>query len=143
MADKTYLDWPFFTSAHGELEQSLDAWAQQHVAGAHGHDVDEACRTLVRQLGAAGWLHFAVGKDSGAIDTRAICLIRETLARHNGLADFAFAMQGLGSGAISLFGSDASKERYLGRVGRGEAIAAFALSEPQAGSDVAAMQCAA
>ena len=143
MADKTYLDWPFFDQAHGQLEQSLDAWAQEHVAGAHGHDVDQACRMLVRQLGEAGWLHFAVGKDSGAIDTRAICLIRETLARHNGLADFAFAMQALGSGAISLFGSEANKERYLARVGRGQAIAAFALSEPQAGSDVAAMQCAA
>jgi acyl-CoA dehydrogenase len=143
MADKTYLDWPFFEPAHAALEQSLDAWAARHVAGAHGHDVDEACRTLVRQLGDGGWLQHAVGKDSGAIDTRAICLIRETLARHNGLADFAFAMQGLGSGAISLFGSAASKERYLPRVARGEAIAAFALSEPQAGSDVAAMQCAA
>ncbi|MES2016660.1 MAG: acyl-CoA dehydrogenase family protein [Pseudomonadota bacterium] len=139
MADKSYLDWPFFTPAHAALEQSLDTWAVQHVADAHDHDVDTACRTLVRQLGEGGWIDHAIG----AIDTRAICLIRETLARHNGLADFAFAMQGLGSGAISLFGSDANKERYLGRVARGEAIAAFALSEPQAGSDVAAMQCAA
>ena len=143
MADKSYLDWPFFTPEHGALEQALDAWALQHVAGQHGQDVDEACRALVRQLGDGGWLQHAVGKDGGAIDTRAICLIRETLARHNGLADFAFAMQGLGSGAISLFGSAANKERYLSRVARGEAIAAFALSEPQAGSDVAAMQCAA
>ena len=143
MADKSYLDWPFFTPAHAALEQSLDAWAAKHVAGEHTIDVDAACRTLVRQLGDGGWLHHAVGKDSAAIDTRAICLIRETLARHNGLADFAFAMQGLGSGAISLFGSDANKERYLPRVARGEAIAAFALSEPQAGSDVAAMQCSA
>jgi acyl-CoA dehydrogenase len=143
MADKSYLDWPFFDARHAALEQSLDAWAARHVAGAHGHDVDQACRTLVRQLGDAGWLEHAVGKGQDAIDTRAICLIRETLARHNGLADFAFAMQGLGSGAISLFGSAANKERYLPRVARGEAIAAFALSEPQAGSDVAAMQCAA
>ncbi len=143
MADKSYLEWPFFTPVHAQLERSLDAWAAEHVADAHGHDVDEACRALVRQLGAAGWLGHAVGKDSGAIDTRAICLIRETLARHNGLADFAFAMQGLGSGAIALFGSAQNKERYLPRVARGETIAAFALSEPQAGSDVAAMQCAA
>jgi acyl-CoA dehydrogenase len=143
MADKTYLDWPFFEPRHAALEQALDAWAGANVAGAHGHDVDAACRTLVRQLGGGGWLNHAVGKGDEAIDTRAICLIRETLARHNGLADFAFAMQGLGSGAISLFGSAASKERYLSRVARGEAIAAFALSEPQAGSDVAAMQCAA
>ena len=139
MADTTYLDWPFFTPAHAALQQRLDAWAGQHVAEAHPHDVDAACRHLVRQLGDAGWLQHAVG----AIDTRAICLIRETLARHNGLADFAFAMQGLGAGAISLFGSAANRERYLARVAAGDAIAAFALSEPQAGSDVAAMQCAA
>ncbi|SHH14621.1 acyl-CoA dehydrogenase family protein [Massilia sp. CF038] len=143
MPDKTYLAWPFFDERHAALEQTLDAWAAQHVAGAHGHDVDAACRTLVRQLGEAGWLEHAVGKGADAIDTRAICLIRETLARHNGLADFAFAMQGLGSGTISLFGSAAIKAQYLPRVARGEAIAAFALSEPQAGSDVAAMQCAA
>ncbi len=143
MADKSYLDWPFFTPAHARLEASLDAWAGENVAGAHGHDVDAACRTLVRQLGDGGWLGHAVGQGTDVIDTRAICLIRETLARHNGLADFAFAMQGLGSGAISLFGSTANKERYLPRVARGEAIAAFALSEPHAGSDVAAMRCAA
>ncbi len=143
MADKTYLGWPFFTPAHAQLEQALDAWAAQNVADAHGKDVDAACRTLVCQLGDGGWLQHAINKDDGAIDTRAICLIRETLARHNGLADFAFAMQGLGSGAISLFGSASNKARYLPRVARGEAIAAFALSEPQAGSDVAAMQCAA
>ncbi|QYF94014.1 acyl-CoA dehydrogenase family protein [Massilia sp. PAMC28688] len=143
MADKSYLAWPFFTAAHGQLEGALDAWAAANVAEQHGHDVDQACRTLVGQLGEGGWLAHAVGQGSDAIDTRAICLIRETLARHNGLADFAFAMQGLGSGAISLFGSAANKERYLQRVARGEAIAAFALSEPQAGSDVAAMQCSA
>ncbi len=107
---------------------------------AHGHDVDEACRGLVRQLGDAGWLQYAV---ADTIDTRAVCLIRETLARHSGLADFAFAMQGLGTGAINLFGSNAQKQNYLTRAGRGTAIAAFALSEPDAGSDVAAMQCAA
>ncbi|MFD2366090.1 acyl-CoA dehydrogenase family protein [Pseudoduganella sp. GCM10020061] len=143
MADKTYLAWPFFDPRHAALEQELDAWAAQNVAGMHGKDVDETCRALVRMLGEAGWLRHAIAGGGNAIDTRAICLIRETLARHNGLADFAFAMQGLGSGAISLFGSDASKERYLPRVARGEAIAAFALSEPAAGSDVAAMQCAA
>ncbi|TFW21826.1 acyl-CoA dehydrogenase family protein, partial [Duganella callida] len=103
---------------------------------------------LVRQLGEGGWLRHAIagtahGGAHDAIDTRAICLIRETLARHHGLADFAFAMQGLGAGAISLFGSAADRADYLPRVARGEAIAAFALSEPQAGSDVAAMQCAA
>ncbi|RJG15135.1 acyl-CoA dehydrogenase family protein [Massilia cavernae] len=143
MADKSYLDWPFFTPAHAALEQSLDAWASQHVRDAHGKDVDAACRQLVRQLGEGGWLEHAVAPGDGPIDTRAICLVRETLARHSGLADFAFAMQGLGSGAISLFGSTDNRARYLPRVAKGESIAAFALSEPQAGSDVAAMQCAA
>ncbi|SDH35416.1 MULTISPECIES: acyl-CoA dehydrogenase family protein [unclassified Duganella] len=148
MSDKNYLAWPFFEARHAVLEQALDAWAAQHVAGAHEEDVDAACRHLVRQLGEGGWLRHAIGgKAHGgagdSIDTRTICLIRETLARHNGLADFAFAMQGLGSGAISLFGSEANRADYLPRVARGEAIAAFALSEPQAGSDVAAMQCAA
>ena len=148
MSDKDYLNWPFLEPHHRQLEQQLDSWAAQHIAQDHEHDVDAACRALVTQLGQAGWLSHAIagsrhGGASDAIDTRALCLIRETLARHNGLADFAFAMQGLGSGAISLFGSDANREAYLPRVARGEAIAAFALSEPQAGSDVAAMQCAA
>ncbi|WP_395406719.1 acyl-CoA dehydrogenase family protein [Pseudoduganella sp. UC29_106] len=146
MTDKSYLSWPFFEPRHAELERELDAWAAANVRDAHGHDVDAQCRDLVRALGAAGWLRHAVGGTSGAgaaIDTRAICLIRETLARHNGLADFAFAMQGLGSGAISLFGSVENRREYLPRVAAGEAIAAFALSEPEAGSDVAAMQCAA
>jgi acyl-CoA dehydrogenase len=145
MSDKNYLGWPFFEPRHAALEQALDAWAAQHIVQGHGDDVDAACRQLVRQLGEGGWLRHAIGGTAhgATIDTRAICLIRETLARHNGLADFAFAMQGLGSGAISLFGSEANRAEYLPRVARGEAIAAFALSEPQAGSDVAAMQCAA
>ena len=143
MADKNYVEWPFFEPRHAELEQRLDAWAAQHVADHHDADVDEACRQLVRKLGDAGWLQHAIAAEGGGIDTRAICLIRETLARHNGLADFAFAMQGLGSGAISLFGSAANRQEYLPRVARGVAVAAFALSEPNAGSDVAAMQCAA
>jgi acyl-CoA dehydrogenase len=148
MADKSYLEWPFFEARHAELERQLDAWAARHIAQHHEADVDAACRRLVRQLGEGGWLRHAIGGSAygGAgdgIDTRAICLIRETLARHNGLADFTFAMQGLGSGAISLHGSDTQRADYLPRVARGEAIAAFALSEPQAGSDVAAMQCAA
>ena len=146
MRQQDHLDWPFFEERHGILASELDNWAREHVAHIHGPDVDNACRTLVRELGAAGWLRHAVGGDYGeqdVIDTRAICLIRETLAYHNGLADFAFAMQGLGSGAISLQGTPAQKERYLSRVAKGEAIAAFALSEPDAGSDVANMQCAA
>jgi alkylation response protein AidB-like acyl-CoA dehydrogenase len=148
MADASCLDWPFFEDRHRALARELDAWATAHVPHDHGPDVDAECRALVRALGQAGWLRHAVGGTAfggaaEAIDTRAICLIRETLARHSGLADFAFAMQGLGSGAISLAGSDAQKAAYLPRVARGEAIAAFALSEPDAGSDVAALACAA
>jgi acyl-CoA dehydrogenase len=148
MSDTNYLQWPFFEARHAELARTLDAWATEHIAHEHSADVDAECRTLVRQLGQGGWLRHAVGGTEhggalDAIDTRSICLIRETLARHSGLADFAFAMQGLGSGAISLAGSDAQKQAYLPRVAAGDAIAAFALSEPDAGSDVAAMQCGA
>jgi len=148
MRDDTYLGWPFFEPRHADLARTLDAWATEHMTHGHGPDVDAECRALVKSLGAAGWLRHAVaGRDMGgaadAIDTRAICLIRETLARHSGLADFAFAMQGLGSGAISLHGTPAQRRTYLTRVAAGEAIAAFALSEPDAGSDVAALSCAA
>jgi alkylation response protein AidB-like acyl-CoA dehydrogenase len=148
MRDARCLDWPFFDERHRALARELDAWATANVPSAHGDDVDAHCRQLVRRLGAGGWLRHAVaGREHGgaadAIDTRAICLIRETLARHSGLADFTFAMQGLGSGAISLAGSPRQKADYLPRVARGEAIAAFALSEPGAGSDVAALSCAA
>lgn len=148
--DQDYLNWPFFDARHGELARALDVWAAANLGDdhAHGADVDAACRALVARLGRDGWLHHAVGGTAyggvgEAIDTRAICIVRETLARHAGLADFAFAMQGLGSGAISLFGSDAQKRAWLPRVARGQAIAAFALSEPDAGSDVAALACAA
>jgi len=143
MADTTYLDWPFFEPRHAQLARDLDAWAQAHLHAEHGPDVDAECRALVRALGVGGWLRHAVGESGAAIDTRTLCLIRETLARHAGLADFAFAMQGLGSGAISLHGTPEQRTRYLERVARGEAIAAFALSEPEAGSDVAAMGCTA
>lgn len=147
MSDKTYLDLPFFDDAHRQLESKLDGWCGEHLRDIDHHDADAACRALVRQLGQAGWLRYCVPAAFGgalpALDSRALCLLRETLARHDGLADFAFAMQGLGSGAITLAGSDAVRERYLPRVARGEAIAAFALSEPEAGSDVAAMQCSA
>lgn len=138
------LDWPFFDAKHRELAAALDAWCGEHLRHVdHDGDVDAQCRRLVAQLGAGGWLHHAVAGEGQAIDTRALCLIRETLARHDGLADFAFAMQGLGSGAISLQGTAAQRAHYLPRVARGEALAAFALSEPDAGSDVAAMQCSA
>ncbi len=139
------LDWPFFEDRHRQLATSLQAWCAQNLADGRLQNVDDECRRLVKLLGAAGWLEHCVprsGPDAGAgIDTRAVCLLRETLASHYGLADFALAMQGLGSGAISLEGNAAQKTRYLPRVASGEAIAAFALSEPEAGSDVAGMRC--
>jgi len=146
MPSSPHFDWPFFEPHHKTLAAELDQWASAHLSSDHNGNVDDACRELVRQLGTAGWLNHAIGgksygATSEAIDTRAICLIRETLARHAGLADFAFAMQGLGSGAITLFGTAEQKKKYLPRVAKGEAIAAFALSELNAGSDVAAMQC--
>jgi acyl-CoA dehydrogenase len=151
VADTHYLDWPFLEPQHRELALALERWAAEKLDDAphaRGRATDEACRALVKQLGDGGWLRHAIGGiayggNAENIDTRSICLIRETLARHSGLADFAFAMQGLGSGAITLHGSEAQKRSYLGRVAVGSAIAAFALSEPNAGSDVAAMQCAA
>ncbi|MFZ6709102.1 acyl-CoA dehydrogenase family protein [Undibacterium sp. TC9W] len=148
MSDTSYLDWPFFEDKHRELQRTLDIWSAENLPDHHASDVDQACRDLVKRLGTAGWLKNAIGGsayggNADVIDTRAICLIRETLARHSGLADFAFAMQGLGSGAISLHGTEVQKQNYLSKVAKGEAIAAFALSEPQAGSDVAGMQCAA
>jgi acyl-CoA dehydrogenase len=148
MSALDHLRWPFFEPQHRDFAAALDRWAHSTVRDQHGHDVDAQCRTLVKQLGAGGWLRHAVGGTTyGAaadvIDTRMLCLARETLARHEGLADFAFAMQGLGSGAISLAGTHEQKTRWLPRVAAGDAISAFALSEPDAGSDVAAMQCAA
>lgn len=145
---REFLSWPFFEDKHRALATELDAWCAALLSHGHGDDVDAECRALVKALGQGGWLRHAVagralGGDSDVIDTRSLCLLRETLAKHDGLADFAFAMQGLGSGAISLAGSEEQKERYLPRVAAGEALAAFALSEPEAGSDVAAMQCSA
>jgi alkylation response protein AidB-like acyl-CoA dehydrogenase len=143
-----HLRWPFFEERHRAFAATLETWAAHEVRDVHGADVDALCRRLVRQLGVAGWLRHAVGGiDYGGaadlIDTRMLCVAREVLARHAGLADFAFAMQGLGSGAISLAGTPEQRQRWLPHVARGEAIAAFALSEPEAGSDVAAMHCAA
>ncbi|WDI30669.1 acyl-CoA dehydrogenase family protein [Hyphococcus flavus] len=148
MTDQEFLDWPFFKDRHRELARALDAWAAKTLPGivdapgAH-ENVDDTCRTLVAALGEGGWLKYctpdAYGGALEMLDVRSLALIRETLARHSGLADFAFAMQGLGSGAISLFGSEDLKSAYLPKVASGEKIAAFALSEPDAGSDAAAM----
>jgi acyl-CoA dehydrogenase len=143
----THTDWPFFDDAHRQLAHQIGAWAATELGSHHPEDsdaVDAHCKDLVRRLGAAGFTRYCVRGDFGGalaeFDARAIGLIRETLAYHDGLADFAFAMQGLGSGAITLAGGAELQRRYLPRVARGEAIAAFALSEPDAGSDVAAMQ---
>jgi alkylation response protein AidB-like acyl-CoA dehydrogenase len=148
MASPSHLDWPFFEDRHRILAVELRQWASQHLKHDDERDLAASCRKLVRQLGDGGWLRYAVGGKSygglnEAIDTRSLCLMREGLAQHSGLADFAFAMQGLGSGAVSLFGDEAQKRDYLPRVARGEAVAAFALSETDAGSDAAALQCAA
>lgn len=139
MLDHSFLHWPFFEERHRALAELLESWAAQHCAYVDHRDVDAACRELVQKLGRDGWLkHSAPGDDpSEKIDVRALALIRETLARHSGLADFAFAMQGLGAGPISLFGTAAQKGEWLPKTRRGAAIAAFALSEPASGSDVA------
>ena len=144
MADRTFLDWPFFHESHRRLGHDLDRWCAEELNSHHGEDVDAECRTLVRKLGEAGWLRYCVPAAYGGVhdnlDVRSLALIRETLARHNGLADFVFAMQGLGSGAVSLFGSEEQKRRYLPQVAKGQTIAAFALTDPGSGSDVANME---
>jgi len=135
MADRSFLDWPFFENRHREWAQALDEWCALHLPADHS-DVDDACRKLVADMGRDGWLK-PTGLDEGeSFDLRMLCLSRETLARHDGLADFAFAMQGLGMGAVSLFGT-ADQRAWLLRTRAGEAISAFALTEPGSGSDVA------
>ena len=136
MVDRSFLDWPFFEARHLEMAVALEAWCVAHLPVDHG-DVDAACRGLVAMLGAGGWLRHSGAGEGERLDVRTLCLIRETLARHDGLADFAFAMQGLGMGAVSLFGTPAQQE-WLARTRSGEAISAFALTEPGSGSDVAA-----
>ena len=144
MRDVSYLAWPFFEPRHRALAETLDAWAAVNVTGIDHHDVDAACRELVVRLGRDGWLkHTAPGADNPKLDVRTLALCRETLAYHAGLADFAFAMQGLGAGPVSLYGSDAQRAEWLPKTRAGQAIAAFALSEPASGSDVANIACTA
>lgn len=139
MLDKSFLNWPFFEPRHRDLAAHLETWANANLDAIDHQSADETCRQLVTMLGDAGFLtHSAVGgEDQQKLDVRSLCLIRETLARHDGLADFAFAMQGLGTGAISLFGSEQQKDEWLTKTRQGQAISAFALTEPQSGSDVA------
>ena len=137
MADKSFLDWPFFEARHRDLAERLDAWAGAELGGIDHSDVDAACRELVTALGRDGWLEHSGAEGDARLDVRTLCLIRETLARHDGLADFAFAMQGLGTGAISLFGSPEQQAEWLPLTRTGKAMSAFALTEPQSGSDVA------
>jgi len=139
MSDKSFLHWPFFEPRHRELADRLETWAAQNLSHIEHDDTDRACRNLVAALGREGWLKFtAPGEgDVEKIDVRTLALIREILARHSGLADFAFAMQGLGAGPISFFGDDEQRKTWLPKTRSGKAIAAFSLSEPASGSDVA------
>jgi acyl-CoA dehydrogenase len=143
MPDRSFLDWPFLDDEHRRLGRDLDQWCAAELSDHHEDDVDAECRALVAKLGSAGWLRYCVPADHGGVherlDVRSLSLIRETLARWSGLADFVFAMQGLGTGTISLFGTEEQKRRYLPPVAAGERIAAFALTEPGSGSDAASM----
>ncbi len=143
MADADYLDWPFFDDSHRDLAGGIRGWAAAHAGGDHGDDVDGTCRGLVAGLGADGWLRHAVPDEGDRHDVRSIALIREALAYQDGLADFAFVMQGLGTAAVHRFGTPAQRDAILGGARDGTAIAALAMTEPQSGSDVANIQATA
>jgi len=132
-----HLDWPFFEARHRTLAEQLEQWCAANATDTHGGDVDAECRSLVRAMGDAEFLKLCVGDGDKPPDVRSLAIARETLAWYSGLADFTFAMQGLGSGAISLLGSARQKKTWLPKVASGEAIAAFALTEPECGSDAA------
>ncbi len=145
MADTSYLSWPFFEDQHRNLVAELDQWCRDVLVpvideGDFHDDVDASCGRVLNLLGDAGYTKFAVPREWGGVheqlDVRSLCLIRMTLAYYSGLADFVFAMQGLGSGTISLVGSDEARSKYLPGVADGSRCAAFALTEPESGSDV-------
>jgi acyl-CoA dehydrogenase len=139
----TDLRWPFFEPRHRELADTLERWCADNLAGRYAEDLDSECRALVRELGAAGFLKLSVADGKHRPDVRSLAIARETLGYHSALADFAFAMQGLGSGAVSLFGTVEQKREWLPKVASGEAIAAFAMTEPECGSDAANMSTSA
>lgn len=144
MPDRSFLDWPFLDNRHRDLAAEAESWAAVHLGHAAQGDTDAACRDLARRMGEAGLFRHCVPDDgANRTDVRALCLLRETLARHDALADFVFAMQGLGAGPILLHGTEAQRRRFLPPVRAGRSLAAFALSEPGAGSDVAALSTAA
>lgn len=150
MPEQSYLTWPFFADSHRQLAGDFRNWADREIAPLSEEEpddeagLDELARELVHRLAAGGWLQYSVPAPWGGkyetLDVRALCIMRETLAQYSGMADFSFVMQGLGSGPISLFGSEKTRQKYLPEVASGERIAAFALSEPESGSDVAAMK---
>src|SRR6476620_4245987 len=137
MADRSFLSWPFFEARHRELADQLQQWCADNLTGRYAEDLDSECRALVRELGAGGFLKLCVADGKHRPDVRSLAIVRARLAYHSALADFAFAMQGLGSGAISLFGTIEQKREWLPRVASGEALAAFAMTEPECGSDAA------
>ena len=143
MPDRSFLSWPFFEPKHRELADAIQRWCADNIANRFSDDLDSECRMLVRELGAAGFLKLCVADGDTRPDVRSLAIARETLAYHSPIADFAFAMQGLGSGAISLFGTIEQKRDWLPRIASGEAIAAFAMTEPECGSDAANMQTSA
>ena len=134
-----FLDWPFFEERHRSLRAALRRFIPESLASIDDTDDRKACKLLVERLARGGYLDYCVPRPGDSLDVRSLCVIRETLAHHHGLADFAFALQGLGSAPITLAGSDELKERYLPSTREGRFIAAFALSEPEAGSDVGAI----
>ncbi len=142
MPDRSFLSWPFFEPHHRVLADKLQDRCAKGLPEPTG-DLDEDCRALVQALGSAGFLKLCVADGKHRPDVRSLAIARETLAYHSALADFAFAMQGLGSGAISLFGTVEQKREWLPRVASGEAIAAFAMTEPGCGSDAANIQTSA
>ena len=143
MPDRSFLSWPFFEPKHRELADALQSWCADNLTDRFADDLDSECRMLVRELGAAGFLKLCVADGGARPDVRSLAIARETLAYHSPLADFAFATQGLGSGAISLFGTIEQKREWLPKVASGEAIAAFAMTEPECGSDAGNMQTSA